>query len=258
MRLLQRDIQAIAEMFHLTITNKRGIGYYVKEREDESPMNFERFVNDFDLLSTMAPDTRLHRYILPERNRFIGSDNFYPLLNAIKEHLIVEFEYENVRTGTKRRHRIAPYFLKEDQMRWYLAGVQDSGKVLLFGIDRIYGLKVSEEKFKRNEEIDEAGMFDNCFGIWNDESIPVEKIILKYDALDGQFLKSVPLHHSQRIIKDCDDEFIISLNIKITNDFVMTLLSRSRSLEVIRPAHLRERIKSIYETALRRYAPPSS
>ena len=57
-------------------------------------------------------------------------------------------------------------------------------------------------------------MFDNCFGIWNDESIPVENIILKYDALDGQFLKSVPLHHSQRIIKDSDGEFIISLNIK--------------------------------------------
>nr|WP_239416251.1 WYL domain-containing protein [Bacteroides sp. An322] len=36
------------------------------------------------------------------------------------------------------------------------------------------------------------------------------------------------------------------------NDFVMELLSRSRSLEVISPLHLRERVRSIYEEALKR------
>ena len=34
----------------------------------------------------------------------------------------------------------------------------------------------------------------------------------------------------------------------------MELLSRSRSLEVIRPLHLRERVRHIYEAALRRNA----
>ena len=80
----------------------------------------------------------------------------------------------------------------------------------------------------------------------------MEDIELRYDALDGKFLKSVPLHHSQRVLADTEEEFRIALRLRITNDFVMELLSRSRSLEVIRPQHLRERVRQVYEEALKR------
>ena len=43
-----------------------------------------------------------------------------------------------------------------------------------------------------------------------------------------------------------------NLRLRITNDFVMELLSRSRSLTVIRPLHLRERVRKVYEEALKR------
>lgn len=35
MRLLQRDIKAIEEMFYITIANKRRVGYYIKERDEK-------------------------------------------------------------------------------------------------------------------------------------------------------------------------------------------------------------------------------
>ena len=38
----------------------------------------------------------------------------------------------------------------------------------------------------------------------------------------------------------------------ITNDFVMAVLSRSRSVEVIKPLHLRQRIHEILKQALDR------
>ena len=95
-------------------------------------------------------------------------------------------------------------------------------------------------------------LFRDCYGIWNQPDIPVEEIVLKYDALDGKFLKSVPLHHSQQVLVDNADEFRIKVRLRITNDFVMELLSRSRSLEVISPLHLRERVRKIYEEALKR------
>ena len=82
---------------------------------------------------------------------------------------------------------------------------------------------------------------------------PVEEIILHYDALDGAFLKTLPLHGSQEILTDDpEDGLKIRLHLRITNDFVMELLSRSRSLEVIAPEHLRRRIREIYEAALDR------
>ena len=73
-----------------------------------------------------------------------------------------------------------------------------------------------------------------------------------YSALDGRFLKSVPLHHSQTILTDTENEFRISVRLRITNDFVIELLSRSTSLTVIKPASLRRRVAEIYEKALYR------
>jgi transcriptional regulator len=113
-------------------------------------------------------------------------------------------------------------------------------------------LQILADTFERDETIDIANLFKDCFGIWNQEDIPVEDIVLSYSALDGRFLKSVPLHHSQTILTDTENEFRISVRLRITNDFVIELLSRSTSLTVIKPASLRRRVAEIYEKALHR------
>lgn len=249
MRLLQRDIKAIDEMFYITITHKSGQGYFVSSHDADSPMDYERFIADFDLLSSISPDSEVHKYVLAERNRFIGSDNFSTLLNAIKEHRRIEFNYTNIRTGNIRHHVVSPYFLKEDQMRWYLISFETNGSMMVFAIERMTDLTVLDETFKRNSEIEAKNLFRDSYGIWDDQKVKAERVVLKYDSLDGSFLKSVPLHPSQTILCDNDSEFVIELNIKITNDFVMALLSRARSLEVISPLHLRQRIHDVLEQA---------
>ena len=51
---------------------------------------------------------------------------------------------------------------------------------------------------------------------------------------------------------DNDEEFRVSLRLRITNDFVMALLSRSASLTVIKPLSLRTRLREIYKDAIQR------
>ncbi|MDE7110194.1 MAG: WYL domain-containing protein, partial [Muribaculaceae bacterium] len=65
-------------------------------------------------------------------------------------------------------------------------------------------------------------------------------------------IKAKPQPPSQTIWTDDDEGVTVKLNLKITNDFVMALLSRARSLEVISPLHLRERIRQTLSDALRR------
>ena len=57
---------------------------------------------------------------------------------------------------------------------------------------------------------------------------------------------------SVTILTDTENEFRISVRLRITNDFVIELLSRSTSLTVIKPASLRRRVAEIYEKALHR------
>ena len=100
--------------------------------------------------------------------------------------------------------------------------------------------------------MDIPALFRESFGIWNNPEDPVEDIVLKYDALDARFIKTLPIHSSQRTISETADEITISLRLRITNDFVMELLSRSRSVEVISPLSLRKRLNEIYAEALKR------
>lgn len=106
--------------------------------------------------------------------------------------------------------------------------------------------------FRRDNSIDASTLFKDSYGIWDDPAIPVEEIELSYSPLDGKFLKAMPLHHSQEIISDNEEEFRIRVRLRITNDFVMALLSRSSSLTVIKPLSLRERVRDVYQRALER------
>lgn len=151
-----------------------------------------------------------------------------------------------------REKKVLPHYLKENQQRWYLLAY-DNGILKTFSAECISDLRIIyEETFKRNMNINVEELFKDSYGIWNQADIPVEEIELSYDALDGCFLKSVPLHHSQEILIDSEEDFRIQLRLRITNDFVMALLARSRSLTVIKPLHLQEQVRRIYEEALKR------
>lgn len=253
-RTMERDIQDIGELFHVYISFDRGRrGYVVKENLSSVEERLQELMMNFDLLNALSEDSNLSSFVLAEHHRPKYSKWITPLIRAIQESHPVGFDYVNYRDDCNVRHYcVLPHYLKESNQRWYLLAY-DGATMKTFGIDRIRNLDIREgETFERNMNIDVAELFADCYGIWDDERIPVEDIELRYDALDGRFIKSAPIHHSQRILADNDNELRIALRLRITNDFVMELLSRSRSLEVIRPRHLRERIRKFYEEALRR------
>ena len=252
-RTLQRDFKDIEDLFGIRICfDKKQNGYYINEEDDLKKEQYERLLLNFDLLNALDKTSNLHTYVLAEHHRPNDSECLPALIKAIKFFHPVEFSYIYVREGDKvRKKKVLPYYLKEDQQRWYLLAY-DNNILKTFNIDCIRNLQILyEETFKRNMNIDANNLFKDSYGIWNQTDIPVENIELSYSALDGSFLKSIPLHHSQEIITDNEMEFRIRLRLRITNDFVMALLSRSSSLTVIEPLHLRERIRKIYEEAIK-------
>lgn len=252
-RTLQRDFKDIEDLFYIEIASQKNKGYYIKETYSGIYDQCEQLLLNFDLLNALNTDVNAPQYILAEHHRPLGSHQLPELIEAIRQQHPVRFQYTLYRNNDEVIHKtVLPHFLKESNQRWYLLALE--GNVLkCFGIDRIQHLEVlKEETFDRDTSIDVENLFKDCYGIWNQLDLPVEDIELSYDALDGKFLKSVPLHHSQQVLCDTPDEFRIRVRLRISNDFVMELLSRSRSLTVIRPASLRERIRKVYTEALKR------
>ena len=216
--------------------------------------DYESLLLNFELLSSLDSDIALQTYVLAEHRRPAFNVDISDLLFAIRECHPVEFDYTLVRHGGKVVHKkLRPHFLKESQQRWYLAGFDADGELKTFGLDRMQNVSVvTVERFVRDENIDIPALFRESFGIWNSPSDPVEEIVLKYDTVDGAFVKTLPLHSSQEILSDTTDGLTVRLRLRITNDFVMALLARSRSVEVVSPEHLRRRLHDVYVAALER------
>ena len=230
-RTMQRDFGLIDEIFGIVIRNDKSRGYYIAEL-DEMTDNYKELLLNFELLSSINTDSVLQKYVLAEHRRnAIRHELIAPLLKAIRKRNPIEFDYTLVRHNGKIVHkRLMPHFLKESQYRWYLIGYDTDGKLKSFGVDRISAINILEDtQFLRDEHIDIPSLFRDSYGIWNNPEDPVEEIVLKYDSVDGAFVKTLPLHHSQQILSEDETSITVKLRLRITNDFVMELLSRSRS-----------------------------
>lgn len=253
-RTLQRDLEYINQLFNISIAYDRSLdGYIIKER-GKTAAGYEALLQNFELLSRLDNDSVLMDCVIAEHRRPPLGECFEEILDAIRNCETIEISYEHFRDSCRvSKHTIQPHFLKESQQRWYLIGYNLEEQLRVYALERIsYVGTHHHSKFKRKDIKETIKLFEDSFGIWVDERIEVEDIVIRYDKLDGEFVKSMPLHTSQHIIDSDENSLTIGLRLRITNDFVMALLARSRSMEVIAPLSLRQRVESIYREALER------
>ncbi|MCD8288260.1 MAG: WYL domain-containing protein [Porphyromonadaceae bacterium] len=255
-RTLQRDFKTIEELFGITICYSKSRGYHIAERND-IPSFYANLLLNFEMLNAIDRDSVVQRYVLADHRRPATQANIADMLDAIRNRYKVEFDYTLFRKGNAVvSKQIEPHYLKESQQRWYLVGYDTDNKLKTFAIDRISLFRINaDERFTRRTDIDVPALFRESFGIWNDPQMPIDEIILRYDAVDGAFIKTFPLHTSQEIIEETADNITIRLHLRITNDFVMELLSRSSSVEVLNPLSLRRQLYDIYVNAIQRNKP---
>jgi len=96
-----------------------------------------------------------------------------------------------------------PYCLKADKGRWYILAHKEGNEhqetVQIFALDRTLRLEVMSERFVPNPEVDIEAFFRDCFGVWHEyDKYPVQDITISCTEEVAQYLRSLPLHHSQR------------------------------------------------------------
>lgn len=198
LRTLQRDIKTIEEVFGMEIQNVKGKGYCIVGRDPVYTDRFKELLSEFEILSTVGSDSGTRDYIIPEQRRMMFSVDIQKILRSIKQRRKVRFSYSLPRLGGKEAEYLAePYFLKQSQNRWYLVAMVE-GVLKCFELGRFKSFKVLDEDFIRDESVRAGNLFRDCFGIWDDPKMPVEDIRLRFSPLDGRFIKTLPIHTSQK------------------------------------------------------------
>lgn len=252
-RQFQRDLKDIESIFEVEIKFDFRRKIYAINEDESSEMS-QRRMEALDTFNALKMGESSSRSIHFEKRKPQGTENFYGLLHAIKNQLQISFTYQKYWEAELTNRTVKPYALKEFRNRWYLLAndLKDS-QVKSFAFDRLSELEISNKRFQPNENFDVNQYYKYCFGIISPSDHELQEVILSFDPFQGKYIKSLPLHETQEILVDNDEEIRIKMKIYLTYDFRMEILSHGENVKVIQPASLIEDVKTNYLNALNQY-----
>lgn len=288
---IEKDIYAMRNESNLgyyapIAFSKAEKGYYYEDPDytiDELPLNDDDLeaiqlaantLNQFRGLdmfknSEAAIEKILDRFALNPGNRkgvisqyvqfetapsYKGGRHLAKMLTAIKNRKIVKFNYAKYSGGKQKLYTLHPYLLKEYRNRWYVIGFNpDKNAVVVFGLDRVVGEPdYTDLDFKPDQSFDPSIYFEHSIGITAVEESP-EKIHLRFSTLTGKYIESQPLHPSQKIIRNDEVALEVELELCITKELIMQILSYGYDVEVKSPEKLKKQIQRQLQAALKNY-----
>jgi predicted DNA-binding transcriptional regulator YafY len=252
LRTFQRDLNEIRTIFNIDIKCNYSNQYYIAEEEYSGFNN--RMLESFDIINSLSAGQQLTPHILLEKRCPLGTEHLYGLLHAIRNLHIVRFTYQKYYESEITLREVEPYALKEFKGRWYLLSKDHKDDYIkTFALDRLSELEISKKKFSFPLSLNPNEHFKNCYGVITSNESGPEEIVLSFEPLQGQYIKSYPLHESQIMLKDNENELVIQLKLFLTHDFLMELLSYGENVKVIRPERLISDLKQSYQSALNLY-----
>lgn len=258
-RTIERDFEAIRNEFGVEITyNRVKRGYYIDEEKSVDITSFLRFleiVNTAQLLVESLNESKetLDYISFDQGGGLKGVEQLKPILLAIKEHKKISFKHYNFHTEKQRKYTISPYLLKEFQNRWYIIGwVSGINELRTFGLDRISALEIKKDIFKPKPKLNPKERFNNTIGVvYNNQK--TEKIILSFTPHQANYVKTLPLHSSQKIIIDNDTECRVSLDVVPNYELTQLIMKHNKEVKVVEPKWLEDQIKERLKKALEQY-----
>lgn len=248
-RTLQRDLKIIYSVYGVEIRYDRQLGKY-RIFNDEQSIIQQRLLEAVDLYNALSLKDKVSDKLIFEQRQPKGTEHLVSILKAINDKKQITFEYQKYWEDEVNHRTVEPRALKEHKQRWYVVGIDIKKKEpRIFGLDRIKNLEITAIDFEF-ESIDVKEMFKNSFGIISPNNEKPVNIELTFTSFQSKYIKSLPLHHSQKIVKEDEDKVVFSLFVVPTHDFKMELMSYGSSLLNIKPDRLKnEMIKELKKTS---------
>lgn len=247
-----RHKDAILNMFGIIIEcdKEHGYKYYIDNPEVLNDDSIEGW-----MLSTLTVGTVLSDSI-PLRDRILlesvpaGEEYLQTIIRALKTNRRITITYQ--RFGSESYEKtIAPYALKLFHQRWYLLS-HTGNHFATYSLDRMLSVSLTDETFVMPEDFSPEAYFAEYFGVLTDET-PLVHVVLRTYGKTPNYLRTLPLHPSQKEILQTDEYCDFSLDIRPTDDFIGELLKHAEGLEVLEPADLRNKVRDILKETQKRY-----
>ena len=250
-----RHKEDIESMFGICIECRRKGGYfYYIENNDFLQNNHlqEWMLDSLSISSMLMESTSLQSRIILE-NIPAGKQYLQPIINAMKQGHKMQITYHKFGQQESYTITIEPYAIKVFKQRWYLLAKSPKREApTIYALDRVEQLVETEETFQFPEDFDTEAFFRDCYGVLSTDD-KAKRIVIRAYAPYMNYVRTLPLHHSQKEIKTTAQYADFEFHLKPTFDFRQELLAQGHDVEVLRPAPFRKEMKEMLEKMLGRY-----
>ena len=248
LRTFHNHRTAIQQMFDIDILcDKRDdYKYFIENSEDMKRGGVRQWlVNTFSVNNLINESHKLKHRILFEQIPS-GQSFLTQIVEAMRDSKELELTYQSFHRDSPSTFPIRPYAVKVFRQRWYiLAWSVLNERLSTYALDRIQGLYTTDVNFDFPKKFNPEEHYEDCFGIITSDYYATEEVLIKAYGNKAQYLKTLPLHHSQREVEVAEGYTSFSFKIKPTFDFRQELLSHGHEIEVLAPAEFRAEIAEI-------------
>lgn len=241
-RTLYNQINAIEERFGIEIKNKRGRGFYIED--DSADGRRQWMMSCMNVNSMLLEYKELSDRILLEPSPQ-GQNFLSIIMNAIQASRVLSLSYKKFSSAEEETYPVEPYCVKLFRGRWYLLGYNQVRRgTRVYALDRVQAVKVSDESFALPGDFSAEETFYSCFGVYpygsDGKLAKVSRVVIKAFGETPNYLRTRPLHHSQRERDLGDGTWEFTYLLSDSYDLRQELLSYGSSIEVVSPETLRE------------------
>ena len=253
-------LRAIEEAFGIEISSdaRNGYRYQIVNREWLRKDAVKDWLLSAFAVNGLLQESRGLRERVMYESVPSGNDYLLKILEAMKGNHVVKIIYQDYYDQEPREVLLEPYCVRVFRQRWYVVGVMQNkpeseepaeltnqGHIRRYALDRIQYLEPTDETFKMPIQFSVESYFADAFGIIVEpEEYDVELIRLKVTDINHrrQYLRSLPLHDSQREVQRYSDYSVFELRVMPTYDFIQQILMMGGEVEVLSPNYVRDEV----------------
>lgn len=259
--------KAIKDIFDVYIEcdRKDGYRYYIDEPERIEGNNLRSWlISSYATLNQIQADNKLEDRIIFEEIPS-GQTWLTCIADAMRRNHVLSITHQGFGKPEPSTFDIEPYFLKVVKRRWYVVarspyysernkeqGVKPSDVYLVYAIDRISDIQDTGRTFKMKKNFDVHSYFEGCCGIITSNESPQKIVLRAYNGF-ADYLRTLPLHESQREIGSDDESTLFEYHLKPTFDFYQLVLAQGDQVEVLEPEPVREEVRNFAQNMLDYY-----
>ena len=273
-RTFHRYRENIQSQFGITVECDKSDGYrYYLKRDSVDNDDVTEWMLSSLRLASLGDMLKFHNKVMLDTPPY-NTEYLDDILAAIDKQYLLKFKYVSG-FGAESDIVLQPAFVRYFKQRWYVIGVKSEERrvknssaevdgdadlnadvdekklVRCLPFDRISFLKLICEKHplsaKMKKFLTPENYYEDCFGIYRMEDVPVEKIRIRAFYPEYNYIEEVPLHESQQKVKESKDGMYreYTLTIRPSRDFLQELLWHGRNLIVLKPESLRQEMIGI-------------